>query len=309
MEGSILSVGDAVLDLLCTPLPDLPEGDRQLPIGRITPSPGGNSLNFALAAGAIYDNVIFHGAVGEDPFGDMLVDLVSKHSIDAQIRRLMGAGTATTVAIPDRRGGRRLLTHSGANAFFDPDPKDISLDHAVHLHRGGYWFTEKLRGDSNLELLRAAREAGVETSLDPATDPLGWDHKRIDPLLRSLPYIDILFLNEAELNGISGSPILDDGVRELLDLGVGAIVLHLGENGIRWDGKLGSGSMEGYKLTEMRNPTGSGDVFNGAFIALRAMGRSFEGAISGGQTAAAVHITDHNDPYPALDRIERFRCA
>ena len=107
MEGSILSVGDAVLDLLCTPLPDLPEGDRQLPMGRITPSPGGNSLNFALAAGAIHENVVFYGAVGDDRFGDMLIDMVSRHSIDARIERLKGIGTATTVAIPDEAGGAR----------------------------------------------------------------------------------------------------------------------------------------------------------------------------------------------------------
>lgn len=303
MEKGILSVGDCVLDVLCPPLPFLPEGDSQLRIDRPVMAPGGNSLNFALACSMVHKNVSFMGAVGGDEAGRILRDIVSKYPLKADLIANERSGTAMTIAIPDKMGRRRLLSYSGANHSFIIDTEDISMDEITHLHRGGYWFTESMMGDRDRRLLSAAMEAGVETSLDPATDPLGFSDERLGKLIDILEYLDIIFLNEAELLHITGEEHAGSGIEELLQSGVGTVFLHRGEKGASWKGRMGSGSMPASKVVEPKNPTGCGDVFNGVLVGLLHSGYDIQSAVSGAQKASAIHLASSIISYPSLEDI------
>jgi len=305
MGGKILSIGDCVLDLLCSPLPDIPSGDRQFGIQRIVASPGGNSLNFALAAAAIRGDTVFRGAIGDDMFGPLLADIIRRYPLDAELNVIKGQGTATTLAVPDLGTGRRLLTYSGANAVFDMEPQDMDLGEIVHLHRGGYWFTGKLMGERTASMLRQAREVGVETSMDPATDPQGWDRGRIEGLLPSLEHLDMLFVNEPELMALAGCSDLEEALRSLSGTMDGTVFVHMGDKGACWRGRGIGGRMGPIKVGRSENPTGCGDVFNGALVAYLTMGTDLERAVLLAQAAAALHLGDIRDPYPSRTKIER----
>ncbi|OYT45385.1 hypothetical protein B6U90_03395 [Thermoplasmatales archaeon ex4484_6] len=305
----ITAVGDMVCDILCSPVSHLDDADVQLELDGLNISPGGNTLNFALAASAFGADVIFHGGRGEDPLGTFLARWMERSGVGDHSRKIGGLHTATTISIPTLSGERRLLTYPGANSRFEITPDQIDLDWTAHLHMGGFWFMKGLAGAPTSEILKECRRRDIQTSMDPASPPFEGRGKMVERLTDALPYLDILFVNEYEIARITGKRDIFKGASMLIDRGVGTVVVHRGETGsslISGDGRIDLGS---YMVLVPRNPTGCGDVFNGCFVAALLEGRSGEEAAEFGMAAAALHMASAEPLYPTrsmvMERVKR----
>jgi sugar/nucleoside kinase (ribokinase family) len=302
-RGKLTAVGDMVCDLLCSPISHLGDEDVQITLEDLNLSPGGNTLNFAIAASSFGAEVTFHGAMGQDPLGSFLSRWLEKAKIRDHSKRLKGISTSTTVAIPNLSGERRLLTYPGANREFELDPEKVDIDGSAHVHYGGFFFTRKMANGGVRDLFEVCRQKGVETSLDPATDPGGYRGKLMDNFLEVLPLTDILMINVDELKGITGSRDITKGAKMLKEKGVGSVMVHRGDRGTAVIDDSGRKNYHPYPVYVPKNPTGCGDVFNGCFVASRLEDRDMDESVEMGMAAASLHLASAEPYYPHRERI------
>jgi sugar/nucleoside kinase (ribokinase family) len=172
------------------------------------------------------------GLIGKDPNGDVIIDDCRRHGIDTrQLRRTPLAATSYTDVMTVRSTGRRTFFHQrGANAHLAPEHFDFSGTRAKFLHLGYMLLLDELdrlvdgRPQAG-EVLRRARAAGLQTSLDVVSENSDRFHTVVHPVL---PEVDILFVNDYEAEKLTDICLRKDGViqRSLVEAAANSLVSH-----------------------------------------------------------------------------------
>jgi aminoimidazole riboside kinase len=299
----VVAIGDAIVDLVTPPMPAVPAGDFQGEVSRFDALPGGNATNFALQMASLGARTTFIGCVGADRDGAFLRRAYRQRRVRAVLRTDPRRPTGATVALTWSDGRRALITSLGANAGLRRgDIPASAIQGADHVHRSGFWWTERLIGRPSAVLLSQARRAGATTSLDVSTDPRGWSKDRTDAVRLCLPFVDTFFGNEIEVCAIAGGSSPLDAARDLCSRGAGEVVLHQAERGSTGV-TLGRVARVPALRVPIDNPTGCGDVFNAAYVHAKLCGASMPEALRLGNACAAAHLADRGRPYPSLARV------
>lgn len=245
---------------------------------------GGSAGICAANAALLGLRVRLAAAVGDDPLGAMLLDLLQRAGIDTSaVRVIRGAGTGFTVVL-NARGKREkaLLTWPGALPHVRAKDVRPHMRQARHLHCASYYLMTELQRDLPA-LLRFARKLGVTTSIDPNPDPAG----RYDSNIASaLAEADFFFPNREEAKRIAaangGGPLY----RRLAAL-ARATALKNGGEGVVY---LGSGAEIRHPAPKVKvvDPTGAGDSFEAGFLAARLRNADLHQALRFGQACAAA---------------------
>ncbi|WP_416071949.1 PfkB family carbohydrate kinase [Streptomyces sp. ID05-04B] len=205
-------MGVHVLDVLVRPVQEIPEGQGATLVDDIRMTAAGTAGGTALTLAKLGAEVRTAGAVGSDPTGDMLIQLLKRGGVDTGflVRR---TDTATSASVlPIRPNGDRPSLHLlGANITYGPDdvPWD-ALAEATHLHLGG---PELIGVDAAARILSYAGEHGVVTSVDLLAPGVLGSFEQIEA---ALPHIDHLLPNEDQVLGFTGESDLLTGARKLL---------------------------------------------------------------------------------------------
>ena len=85
-------------------------------------------------------------------------------------------------------------------------------------------------------------------------------------LIRLLPRIDILTLNDEEARMLSGEHNLVKAGRAIIKMGPDTVLVKRGEYGVLQFSKDAMFAVPAYPLEEVIDPTGAGDTFAGAFM-------------------------------------------
>jgi ribokinase len=92
-----------------------------------------------------------------------------------------------------------------------------------------------------------------------------WIDKKREALLEVIKKSDIFLLNDAEARQLFGTPNLVSAGKKILSLGPDAAVIKKGEHGVLLFTNSATFLLPGYPLENVRDPTGAGDSFAGAF--------------------------------------------
>ena len=93
-----------------------------------------------------------------------------------------------------------------------------------------------------------------------------WITSKKESLLEAIKKTDVLLLNDGEARQLFSTVSLVKAAKSALDLGPKAVIIKKGEHGSLLFTKNNHFSAPGYPLEEIRDPTGCGDCFGGAFI-------------------------------------------
>lgn len=183
------------------------------------------------------------GVLGDDADGRAIRADCAAHGIDATQLHTVAARTSYTDVMTVRGTGRRTFFHDrGANALLAPEHFDFTGTAARHFHLAYLLLLDALDAPGAdgrpraVEVLRAARGAGLTTSVDCVSGPPG----RYDEVKSVLAEVDLLFANDYEAEQLTGrafgrGPELRRGevelaARSLLDRGVrDLVVIHFPE--------------------------------------------------------------------------------
>jgi sugar/nucleoside kinase (ribokinase family) len=282
----IVTMGVHVLDVLCRPVEEIPEGQGGALVDEIRLTAAGTAGGTALTLAKLGAEVCSAGAIGTDAAGDMLVMLLERAGIDTQqLVRRDDVQTSASV-LPIRPNGDRPSFHViGANATYGPDDVDWdAVGTAGHLHLGG---PELVAGGAEgaAAILAAARERGLTTSVDVLApgDLLTLLGETLAPVW---PLVDQALPNDEQALALTGAATVEEAARALLDRGARCVAITCGGDGavVAADGAITR--VPAYAI-DVVDTTGCGDAFSAGFVRGMGLGRPPQDAAALGCAAAA----------------------
>ncbi|MFW0789910.1 carbohydrate kinase family protein [Gordonia sp. CPCC 205333] len=294
MAQKIMCLGAHVFDVQVYPVDSIPEGQGAALVQAIKFSPAGAAGGTAVTAAKLGAQVSAAGAIGTDAIGDQFLTMLTRYGIDVTALQRHDAHQTSASVLPIRSDGSRPALHiPGANlAITLTDELIAAASHHTHLHVGA---PELLGGQSYSTILRAARHRGTVTSADILASG---DPGTLEWIAPALPHLDYLLPNADQVLGLTGAATIEDGCRQLIDRGVGAVVATLGADGaiIVTDTEIVRAPAFSIDVIDT---TGCGDAFSAGFLRGIGIGRStLEAAVLGNATAAQVAGglgSDHGD--------------
>ncbi len=93
-----------------------------------------------------------------------------------------------------------------------------------------------------------------------------WIGSKRDKLLQVMKKVDVLLLNDSEARQLFSTPNLVKAANDALKIGPKYVIIKKGEHGALMFTRNSHFNAPGYPLENVKDPTGSGDSFAGAFI-------------------------------------------
>ena len=202
--------------------------------------------------------------LGNDDDGRFCLNALKEEGVDtAHILVDSKLQTGVTVSLTYATD-RLLATYSGAmNALETEEVPDSLLASSRHLHVGSFYLQTALQ-EGLADLFKKAKSLGLSTSLDTGWDPNEqWQN---DALNKTLEHTDIFFPNEKELVEMTQVSDVDVAAGQLLDRGVGTLVLKRGNQGAHLYTQAAPPLKAPAFITEVIDTTGAGDSFNAGFL-------------------------------------------
>jgi len=279
-------VGELNLDLILSGLPSQLELEREHLAKDLTITLGSSSAIFTHNLALLGNQVGFSSAIGGDALGEIALEFLRDSGTDVSgVRKFAGKQTGLTTILPTGTQ-RYILTYPGTmfEMGFDHLDLDYVLD-ARHLHLSSYYLHRALRPQIP-ELFRAAKAAGLTTSLDTNDDP---EDRWADDLHNVLPYIDVLLPNERELCRIAHTEDPDRAVESVVEQ-VRLLVVKRGRAGA-----VARRGSERYRTeafaVEFVDSVGAGDSFDAGFVHQFIRGGSIEECLKFASLTGALSTT------------------
>jgi ribokinase len=265
--------------------------------------PGGKGANQAAAMGRLQGHVAMVGKVGQDAFGQALIQALKEAKVDTQ--GVTKAPTSTGIALitVQADGDNAIVVVPGANA--ELKPADIEAAKTI-IEESEIVITQlESPLDTVTYALKLAKEQGKITILNPAPAvPLA------DELIQN---VDYLTPNETELAILSGMPTesqeeLQAAASAMMDKGVKVLIVTLGSKGCLVIDENGSRQFPAFKVKAV-DTTAAGDSFNGGVAVALAEGKSLEEAIGFATKVGALTVqkAGAQSSLPTRQEVDGFR--
>lgn len=279
----VVAVGELNPDLILDGVTGLPRLGQEILADRATFTLGSSTALCAANLAALGLRVGIVGKVGGDLFGDFVLQSLRERGIDvSRVIRDPRERTGVTVSLAYPQD-RAMVTSPGAMACFRAEEVDLAyLCEARHLHVSSFFLQHALQPGC-ATLLRAAKEQGLTTSLDPGWDPAEkWDGG-IEGLY---PWLDILFVNQVEASALGRKTEWQKGAAELAGR-IPTVVVKRGREGASAIQRGTSFEDKGFSV-EPVDPTGAGDAFNAGFLFGRLSGWPMSQCLAWGNACGAL---------------------
>jgi ribokinase len=263
-----------------------PEPGETVTNAELSTHNGGKGANQAAAAALLGASVAFLGRVGDDEFGEPLVQALEEKGIDTILIK-PASGTPTGAAFitvtPD--GENAITVAPGANRSLTPGDVEAAAD---EIGEAGVFVAQmEVPVQAVLRAVEVAAEKGTRAlvNLAPTFEVPRELLEKLDPLV--VNEHEAAFLLGREVEGVKGAL---SAAPELLSSGPRSAVITIGEDGaVLADGE----SVEHLPAPEVDvvDTTGAGDAFVGALATQIARGASLQEAVAYAVRAGAAAVT------------------
>ncbi len=223
---------------------------------------GGNAANTSYALAKLGCDVQVLTLVGRDASGEFVRSRLQSVGVDVGGMHEVALPTSMALCLVNAGAERALLYQMGASGGNFPEPFVIPAD-ITHFHLAAVFRMQYLRKHAP-RYLRTAKEHGLFTSADTQWDTEGgW----MDVLKPSLPFIDLLFVNQDEGYMLTGTRDPRQCYERLIALGAKQVIVKLGA-----DGCVVNGEQQPAFNVNAIDTTGAGDCFVGGYLAALSRG-------------------------------------
>lgn len=264
---SIVCLGELLIDFVCTDIDQgLVKGESFLK------KAGGAPSNVAVAITRLGGNVRLAAQVGNDPFGEFLIETLRQESVDTTLI-IRDNALPTTLAFVgiqhdgERdfvfcRGADRNLSLQSLPADFLSGSRIVHLGAATGLMDGEFYETYAT-------IARRAKEQEKMLSFDPNFRSGLWGGNEPEFIRRCEPFLnmaDVVKMSEEELELITGQTDRVQGCRYLHDRGATFVTITLGSQGTWASHRNGEQTLVPSIPVKSVDSTGAGDAFVGALL-------------------------------------------
>ena len=281
-KSKIAVVGSVNMDMVIH-APRRPEIGESIIGSGFFLSPGGKGANQAVACARLGAETSFVGGVGNDGFGDSLIESLKSCCVSTEHVKRSARGTGVAV-ITVVNGDNYIVTNAGANG--DALPEDVRGYESLLLSSDAALMQFEIPLETNIKIIELLR-GKVPVFLNPAPAA------KID--LKILNGLDYFTPNETEAPFYTGIKINNtgdafDSLDALRGLGIKYPVVTLGDNGAVYYNGRENVHREAFKV-KVADTTAAGDTFAGAFAVMISSGSGIDDAIVFASAAAALSVT------------------
>ncbi len=254
----------------------------ETPFGRVEKALGG-SATYASFAASLFSKPAVVSVIGND-FPEDYLELMKKRSIDISGIKIDGK-----------------TFHWDGFYEYDMNEAKTRKTELNSLEHFRVQVPKKCRGIKYVFLANIDPEQQLETlrQMDKpdfvVLDTMNfWISNKKEYVIKAIKQADVLLLNDGEARQLFKTVNLVRAANEALSLGPKAVIIKKGEHGALLFTKDKHFSAPGYPLETIKDPTGCGDCFGGAFIGYlaktRDMGeKNFRKAVVYGSVAASYN--------------------
>ena len=264
-------------------------------------------------------DVGFIGAVGDDPFGELLIDLLRREGVDVtHFHKISEAPTMIAFVATASPLDQDFTIYRGADTKLEAEKLDRAY---IASARALLYGSVTLSGDSRdaaLQAVRWANEENVLVAYDANLRPVLWPDLATarQGILKGLQGVDVCKLNETEMELLAGTRDLAEGSRRVLDEGPRLCLITLGAEGAYFNNGRSEGHVPAFSIDAV-DTTGCGDAFCAGLItgllesdeAVESLGRSdFSGIVRFANAVSAISATRTGAmaALPRRDEVENF---
>ena len=260
--GKIVTLGEVVADVY--------KEDAPSPVERpFTARPGGAPANVAVAAARLGVEAGFVGRLGDDLFGDFILEALDASGVDTSAILREEPPTRTTLAFVEifEDGDREFTFYRSvpaADELLSPeDIKKESLEGASFANFGSIPLIKDPVRSATRRFAELANELDVAVAFDVNLRANLWDS--LDVFRQAVePLIDlstVLKLSEDELDPVVGVGDPGEAADRLLERGVAMVLVSMGGDGAFYATRDFRGEAPPFPLDEVVDATGAGDAF------------------------------------------------
>jgi sugar/nucleoside kinase (ribokinase family) len=288
-------IGDLLVEFVCTSK----NGRHRRVESYVGPFPSGAAGIFIDQAARSGGACIFVGGVGDDAFGQVVLDRLIADGVDVSLIRIVkGVPTGTAFVSYNDDGSRDFVYNIvlSAAAQFDGDEATIAALSDFNLdimHVSGSALSDANMGAKVVRVCQALHARGVRISFDPNVRKELIGNPAYFDAVRDMMAISSIFLpSEDDASTLFPGQPLAKFAATLFAGAADCIVLKKGEHGVEGVSRAGESiSLAAHKV-EALDPTGAGDCFCAAFVTLIASGaNSFRHALERANAAGALAVT------------------
>ena len=274
-DGPIVVIGSINMDLVCR-IEQMPRPGETIIGTDFVTIPGGKGANQAVAAAKLARNgsaaVHMVGRVGEDDFGERLLNGLVQHKVETRfVTMTEGVPSGVAMILVDVKGENSIVVSPGANARLTP--KDVDAAEGLIATASVVLMQLEIPHETVRHAIAMCQRLGVFTILDPAPAEA--------KLPRVMMGVDVLTPNQMEAETLLG---LEQSVTtktrrkvidpkqigmDLLARGPRNVVLKLGKRGSMRVGR--DGEIEPCRAFDVGvcDTTSAGDAFTAALAVAR----------------------------------------
>ena len=281
-------------ELLC----EVMRPDIDMPLDR----PGVFSGPYPSGAPAIFIDTVARlghtagiiGGVGKDDFGKCLLDRLRRSGVDcSQITQYDDGTTGVAFVTYFGDGSRRFLYHFPDTPATRPVAPDLGKlgDDICWFHIMGCSLMAKITfGQEIIKLMKELAGEGVKISFDPNIRPELMKDSYISQIIQEvMEHCSVLFPGRAELLMVSGKENAEDAIEACFkNPKLDVIALKDGAKGVTIYTRDDKISLGVYPV-QVKDPTGAGDCFDGAFLCGLLEGKTMLEAAKIASAAAALN--------------------
>lgn len=264
--GRIFTIGECLIDFIPTDSKDSLKN-----VSSFIKMAGGAPANVAVACSKLGSESYFIGMLGDDFFGDFLVETLENYGVNTKYTyRTSKAKTSLAFVNIGKDGSREFsfYRNPGADMFLDiNDVKSIEFSENDFVSFCSVGLVPYPIKYATEYLLKKAKLSNSTIVFDPNVRLDLWSDVNLcrETILNFIKYSDILKVSDDEIEFITGKDNLEESVSYLKDKGAKNIILTLGKNGSSAYFNDKYIKVDGFNVVAI-DTTGAGDSFVGAMI-------------------------------------------
>ena len=299
---NICVIGSLNMDLVVN-VDTMPKPGQTIIGSNFKEVPGGKGANQAVAMARLNGNVSMIGKVGEDGFGQTLINSLKNDKVDTTYIQTAKGATGVALITVDKNAQNSIVVSPGANF----EVKEDDIDNNIEAIKNSDIVVLQLETPLNTikYALNKAKELNKYTILNPAPAV-----KLDDEIIKN---VDLLTPNETELEIISGVSIeteedIQKAAQIMIEKGVKELIVTLGSKGSLYINKEKSMFKKAYKV-EAVDTTAAGDSYTGALAVALSQDKNIEDAMDFASKVGALSVLKEGaqSSLPTLKDVENFR--
>jgi fructokinase len=264
--GNLFAIGEVLIDFIA-----LQKGVALKDVTSFERVPGGAPANVAATVAKFGGNASLLTKVGEDAFGDFLLDKLTNYGVNTdKILRTNAANTGLAFVALREDGEREFSFYRNPSAdllLSDTEINEMWFNQGDILHFCSVDLVESPMKHAHIKAIQAVKAKSGIVCFDPNVRLPLWSSPREckNTILNFIPLSHIVKISDEELEFITGIADEEQAIESLFIGDVKVVVFTKGSQGAELYVKNKKYKSMGY-CVQVEDTTGAGDAFIGGFL-------------------------------------------